>query len=294
MSHQARDPSPKASTCPRCKALNASHFSTCVRCGHALSTGAQLALNLSTHVDGEEMWGAKFIILLTVIIFAGQVWIGQMGSGQDALDALMSPTTVDALRFGALHAKLVLFEPWRLISAVFVHFGTWHMLANMFFLTWLGRVVEPAIGSTRFVLAYVVTGIAGFVLSMAYSMFVEKFGGGLTAGASGAVFGITGVVLGMLYRQKNPQWKRFAVQAVAFQLLIGIGINQARVGIMINNLAHVGGLIPGLLLGFAFATRQKSTREGARRELMLNLGALVAVVVCLAALALAQKSSVWR
>lgn len=303
MSHQARDTSRKTSICPRCRALNASHFATCIRCGHAFSTRAHLIQSLESHVDGDDMWGVKSIILLTVIVFAGQVWIGLRGliqGNHDALeaidivfDALLRPTIVDAVRFGALHARLVLHEPWRLVSAVFVHFGSLHLLANMFFLTWLGRVAEPAIGSARFVVAYVVTGIAGFVISTAYSMFVESFGGGLTAGASGAVFGVTGVVLGMLYRQKNPQWKRFAVQAVAFQLLVGLAINQARVGIMINNLAHIGGLIPGLLFGVVFATRAKSSRETSRTEFLLNMSALVGVVVCLATLVLAQRSPAW-
>ncbi len=290
MSDQARDPRPKTSTCPRCKALNANRFSTCVRCGHALSAGAKFTNSLGMYFDGEEMWGAKFIILLTSIIFAGQVWLAQRGSNAGPLDALMAPTTDDALRFGALKAEQVLEQPWRLLSAVFVHFGTLHLVANMFFLTWLGRVVEPAIGSARFVLAYVLTGLTGFVFSTAYSAFVESFGGGLTAGASGAVFGITGVVLGMLYRQKNPQWKKFAMQAVAFQLLVGIGINQARAGILINNVAHVGGLIPGLLLGVIFATRAKSTRVATRSEFILNISALVGLMVCLAALVMAQRS----
>jgi len=294
LSYEERSASRKTSTCPRCGALNGSGFGRCVRCGHALSSSAQILQQLGTRLDGDALWGSKALILITVLVFAGQVWIGQIQSGQNALVALMRPTTVDAIRFGALHSSIVLYEPWRLISAVFVHFGTWHLLGNLFFLTWLGRVAEPAIGSARFVIAYIVTGIAGFVASTAYSIFVESFGGGLTAGASGAVFGITGLVLGMLYRQKNPQWKSFAVQAVLFQLLIGFGINQANVGIMINNLAHVGGLVVGLMFGVAYATRSTTTRGPSRTELLLNIGALVGLLLCLTSLVLAQKSPIWR
>lgn len=289
-----QSPTRKSSPCPRCRALNGSGFDRCVRCGHPLSSSAQVLQQLSSRFDGDALWGSKVLILLTVVVFAGQVWIGQVRTGQGALDALMRPTTLDALRFGALHSSIVLSEPWRLLSAVFVHFGTWHLLGNLFFLTWLGRVAEPAIGSTRFVLAYVVTGIAGFVASTAYSVLFESFGGGLTAGASGAVFGITGLVLGMLYRQKNPQWKSFAVQAVLFQLLVGFAINQARVGIMINNLAHLGGLVVGLMFGVVFATRTTRTRETSRAEFWLNISALVGVLLCLASLVLAQKSPLWR
>lgn len=294
MSHSDQSASRKTSNCPRCGALNGSGFARCVRCGHGLSSGAQFLQQLGSHVEGEGLWGSKFLILITVLVFAGQVWIGQIRSGQGALAALMRPTTVDAVRFGALHSSIVVSEPWRLVSAVFVHFGTWHLLGNLFFLTWLGRVAEPAIGSARFVLTYVATGIAGFVASTTYSIFFESFGGGLTAGASGAVFGVTGLVLGMLYRQKNPQWKGFAVQAVLFQLLIGFGINQANVGIMINNLAHLGGLVVGLMFGAAYAVREKVTRGPTRSEFLLNSCALAGVLLCLVSLVLAQRSPLWR
>jgi ABC-type amino acid transport system permease subunit len=102
------------------------------------------------------------------------------------------------------------------------------------------------------------------------------------------------MVLAMLYRQKNRQWKGFAVQAVLFQLLIGFAINHSQVGIMINNLAHVGGLIVGLMFGVAFSTRTKSTRGPARSEFLLNVGALVALLACVVSLALAQRSPLWR
>ncbi len=293
MSQQVRDSARKTSPCPRCKALNGQDFTHCVRCGHALSSSAQVLQHLGTYFDGDGMWGSKFLILITVLVFAGQVWVGQMHSHQSGLSALMRPTTSDAVRFGALLSGTVLQEPWRLISAVFVHFGTWHLLSNMLFLTWLGRAAEPAIGSARFVTAYIVTGIAGFVASVGYGALFED-GGGLTAGASGAVFGVTGMVLGLLFRQKNPQWKTFAVQAVLFQLLVGFAINQSRVGILINNLAHLGGLVAGMLFGVAFATRKKSTREPSRTEFLLNVGALIGLLVCVGSLVLAQKSFLWR
>ncbi|HMY22010.1 MAG TPA: rhomboid family intramembrane serine protease, partial [Polyangium sp.] len=101
-------------------------------------------------------------------------------------------------------------------------------------------------------------------------------------------------VLGLLFRQKNPQWKTFAVQAVLFQLLVGFAINQSRVGILINNLAHLGGLVAGMLFGVAFATRKKSTREPSRTEFLLNVGALIGLLLCVGSLVLAQKSFLWR
>lgn len=294
MSHDTASSKRKSTTCPHCNALNGSGFDRCVRCGRALSTGAQVVQGLGTRFSGDDMMGSKVLILMTVSVFAGQIWDTMRHGDGDLIQVLLLPSQVNAVRFGGLHATLVLMEPWRLLSAVFPHFGLWHIFANMSFLTWLGRVAEPAIGTSRFVLAYLLTGITGFVLSIFYSIFFENFGGGVTAGASGAVFGITGLVLGLLLRQKNPLWKRFAVQAVLFQLLVGFVINRARGPIMINNLAHLGGVIPGLLIGLSLGASKNSTRGTSRTELLLNVGAVVGVLIAFGTLVLAQMSPVLR
>ena len=124
MSHEAQGR--KASKCARCGALNGAGFDQCVRCGQGLSRTGKLRERLGTYIDGDALWGSKSIIMLTVLVFAAQVYIGQVRSGQGPLEALMGPTTTNAIRFGALHSIIVATEPWRLLSAVFVHFGSWH------------------------------------------------------------------------------------------------------------------------------------------------------------------------
>ncbi len=248
---------------------------------------------ISDKPDPASLTASKLLISATVVVFALQVWIAQLQGGRGAIDALMRPTNVEAIRFGALHVSLLAREPWRLVSSVFLHFGALHLVGNMFFLAWLGRIAEPAVGPARFVMTYVSAGVLGFAASSAYTIFADAGSGGVTAGASGAVFGITGLVLGMLIRQKNPQWKRFAVQAVLFNVLLGLSINQARVGVMINNVAHFGGLASGLVWGFALAKPQRK-REPRGGDLPANLGAVACLAVCLVSLVLAQRSPVWK
>ena len=76
-------------------------------------------------------------------------------------------------------------------TSVFVHFGVIHLLMNLWALVSLARIAEPMLGAARFMIAYVVTGIFGFAVTIAWgTMFGQEVG--LTAGASGAVFGVMG------------------------------------------------------------------------------------------------------
>ena len=293
MDEEAGSKGARTRICGRCGALNGKQFDRCVRCGGALSTMTRSLERLGGRLDADGLWATKILIGATVLVFAAQIWVAQLRDGRGPIDALLRPSNVDAIRFGALHVALLLDEPWRLASAVFVHFGALHLVGNMFFLAWLGRIAEPAVGSARFVSTYVTAGILGFVASAAYTVFVDSGGGGVTAGASGAVFGIMGLVLGMLYRQKNPQWKRFALQAVLFNVLLGLSINQARVGVMINNIAHLGGLACGVGWGLLFATPARAA-AARRSDLWANLGAALGLFACLASLVLSQRSPTWK
>lgn len=281
--------------CERCGALNGAGFDRCVRCGHALSTVARSVDRLGARLDPEALLASKFVMGLTILVFAAQIYVALRTRGtEDVLSALLRPAPIDTLRFGALHALLVFAEPWRLVSAVFVHFGALHLLGNMFVFSWLGRIAEPAVGPARLVLTYVVSGVAGFVASMAYTFLFDPSGGGLTAGASGAVFGIMGLVVAMLYRQRNPQWKRFALQAVLLNVVLGFAINQARVGVLINNIAHLGGLGVGVLFGLYFAKRVSPSSRSGKSDLGLNVAAALGLLTCVASLVLAQLSPTWR
>ncbi len=180
------------------------------------------------------------------------------------------------------------FEPFRLLSAVFVHMGVLHFGMNMVTLGMLARAAEPAVGSARFAIAYVLTGLFGFGASAAWNLFVQPEVV-CTAGASGAVFGVMGLLLGWLLRRRDPRWKDLALQAVFCIVLFGFVVNASSTGVRINNAAHIGGLASGALLGLSYAGPARGRYEG-----VMNAGALASVLACLAALVLAQRSPVWR
>lgn len=134
-------------------------------------------------------------------------------------------------------------EIWRFITPIFLHIGILHLAFNSYALWIVGPQVEKLYGSARFLLLYVLTGVGGVAASYWYHPFSES------AGASGAIFGLFGVLLvfSIRYRKTIPA---FFSKALGKGILLTIGIN-LMIGYMIpqvDNSAHIGGLVTGALL----------------------------------------------
>ncbi|HEY0590890.1 MAG TPA: rhomboid family intramembrane serine protease [Thermoanaerobaculia bacterium] len=132
---------------------------------------------------------------------------------------------------------------WRLLAAMFLHIGLLHLALNLWALYQLGGVFEMLFGSTRFAVTYFVSGL---VASVASAMFTN----GLAAGASGAIFGILGALIVSIRRSprfRHAPWGRGLVQQLVFWAGINIVIGFTTPGI--DNAAHIGGFLAGLLLG---------------------------------------------
>jgi membrane associated rhomboid family serine protease len=157
-------------------------------------------------------------------------------------------TTNDAtlMAFGVKsNAEIDRGEVWRLLTPVFIHIGLLHLFFNSYALWMVGPQVEKLYGSARFVLLYALTGVAGVLGSYFYHPDV------VSAGASGAIFGLFGVlaVFGLKYRKTIPPFFKRAVGAgvlpvIAINLVIGFSIPA------IDNAAHISGLAAGGLLAF--------------------------------------------
>lgn len=135
-------------------------------------------------------------------------------------------------------------EYWRLITPVFLHAGIFHIFMNSYILYALGPNLEQAFGSVRFVLMYLAAGFLATSASFALPPEVRSLG------ASGAVFGMAGVLLIYLYRRRRST---FIAQYLR-SILVFIGINLV-FGFLwpgIDNVAHIGGLLGGIILGFGF------------------------------------------
>jgi rhomboid protease GluP len=131
-------------------------------------------------------------------------------------------------------------EYWRLASAIFVHFGFVHLFSNMLTLLVLGPPLAHLVGARRFFVIFLLSGIAGNLLSHEMTPTI-----GLKAGASGAIAGVLGALGGQALRPRPTRYKNWQVLgalAAVYGLLIGFGPGR-------DNTAHLGGFLAGLLLG---------------------------------------------
>jgi rhomboid protease GluP len=178
------------------------------------------------------------------------------------------------LNEGALIPALVAEgEAWRLVSSVFLHSGVVHLGFNMLSLYFLGSFVEEAFGRSRFLGLYLLSGVSG---GLAYLYF-----GGFNApavGASGAIFGLLGGVLGYALRRGTFSWQNPLIRQLlillALNLYLGFSIPN------ISNTAHLGGLAGGFAFGWLVApTVYSRKRLRAISPIAVVVGAEVLILV---------------
>jgi rhomboid protease GluP len=151
------------------------------------------------------------------------------------------------LNEGALVPALVAQgEAWRLLSSVFLHSGAVHLGFNMISLYFLGSFVEVAFGRARFLALYLLSGLAGGLAYLYFGDFNAP-----AVGASGAIFGLLGGILGYALRQGTFSWQNPLIRQLlillALNLYIGFSVPN------ISNTAHLGGLAGGFVFGWLIA-----------------------------------------
>ena len=176
-----------------------------------------------------------------------------------------NPTVSDLLRWGANCGPYVLIDHqwWRLITAAFVHAGPLHIATNMWCLWNLGLLGEPLLGAVGTVAVYLLTGIAGNLLSVAVHPGVANGPAGIVGvGASGAVFGLAGVLIMLLKSPLLPvppgelrQLRRSVIYFAVLNFVLGASSLFFSSFIQIDNMAHLGGFLCGLALGLPLVPR---------------------------------------
>jgi rhomboid protease GluP len=188
-----------------------------------------------------------------------------------------NPTPNQLLRWGADNGGLVLLggEWWRLTSSTFVHVGVIHLATNMWCLWNLGLLGEPLLGAAGTVLVYLLTGIAGNLLSIAVNPGLPGEPNGIVgAGASGAIFGLAGVLILLLKSKLLPvpefelkKLRRSVIYFAALNFVLGAGTMLIPSVIRIDQMAHLGGFLSGLAMGVPLVPRIGAPRaEFLRRQ----------------------------
>lgn len=144
---------------------------------------------------------------------------------------------------GASYTPAIIYdgEWYRLFTSMFMHFGLEHLLNNMLSLLVLGKYIEPLVGKIRFLVIYILSGLAGNVLSFLVEVYTEDYA--VSAGASGATFGLTGALLSLVL-MNHGRIGTITKQSVL--LMIAISLYSGFTSSGVDNLAHAGGLIAGV------------------------------------------------
>jgi rhomboid protease GluP len=206
-----------------------------------------------------------------------------------------TPTPDQLIHYGANNpARVLTGQWWRLLTATFVHIGIIHIATNMWCLWNLGLLGEPLIGPFGIIAVYVLTGVAGNLLSLAGNVLwphsVQDLILSVGAGASGAVFGIAGLLIVLLSNRRLPiPWtelarlRRSVVQFAGINLVIGLSTTLPLLGnfVRIDNSAHVGGFLCGLALGPGLVPKMTAGKDRylARQRVVFVLAAFVLSLV---------------
>lgn len=163
------------------------------------------------------------------------------------------------LEYGAMYEPYVIegHEYYRLLTSIFLHFGINHLLNNMVMLGALGFNLEPEIGKTRFLLIYFLSGLGGNIGSLLLNVLLGE--SVISAGASGAVFGLMGALLCVVIRKKG-HIGRLNKKKLLILIILSLYFGLTTAGI--DNAAHIGGLICGFILEiFLGVTKDKTEIE---------------------------------
>ena len=160
----------------------------------------------------------------------------------------------DMLSWGAnFKSSIISGEWWRLLTNIFLHGGLLHLVLNMYVLYFVGIFLEPRLSKTKFALIYLVTGI------LASITILWRHDGTISVGASGAIFGLYGVILSLLLTKKvilkdfSKPFLRSIVLYVAICLLLEFMGG--------DNVVHIAGLISGLIIGLVSIKRKPDGYE---------------------------------
>jgi membrane associated rhomboid family serine protease len=259
--------------CPACGTLVGATAGKCHQCGANMTFSfAAASKTLSRFMPQTSpvtyamlaiccvMYGLAFVITMKVS--------GGEGVGGGIMNLGGIANQVNGRIGESLPLRFNLVQPWRFVTAIFLHGGLLHIGFNMWVLMDIGPMVEELYGSARYLFLYVATGVVGYVLS--------SFVGHVSVGASGSLLGLIGVLLAATTGRKGMAAQ--ALRGALIRWLIYIAV----LGLLfsgIDNYAHFGGLASGYLLGRVMRDRTPADLSERRRADLLGWATGIAVAL---------------
>jgi membrane associated rhomboid family serine protease len=243
-------------TCPGCNKLTPADNPQCAHCGF----GSIEAVDAAQYQAASERRFLQALFtrsnpftMIFIGVNAGVFLLMCLAGGF----AVTSPDSAVLIAFGAKQNNLIAeqHQYWRLITPIFIHIGIIHLLLNNYALWIIGQEIERIYGSARFVTLYLITGVIGSIGSYTFNPQATS------AGASGAIFGLFGALAAFAfrYRKEIPEFlsreiKRRVLPIIAINLIFGFSVR------IVDNAAHIGGLLSGVALALAVPYKRPSER----------------------------------
>lgn len=191
------------------------------------------------------------LIAINILLFIGMYVFGNGSTDNWTL-----------LKFGANYPDLIKAgEYYRLITSAFLHIGFLHLLVNMYSLYIIGSQLEGFLGRLKYLFVYLGSAVFGNLMSI---LFFD----GISAGASGAIFGLLGSLLYFGYHYRvylGTVVKSQIIPLIVVNLIIGFSMSG------INNAAHIGGLVGGVLLSMMVGIKYKTTKSEQINGLIMTI-----------------------
>jgi rhomboid protease GluP len=253
--------------CPHCRAFITTSDKTCPYCNESVAPVANR--RSSGPILGGLVPHARFNTMMILLINFGLYIATSLYSMKAGRGGAMNIDGYTLIDFGAMFTPAIrMGQWWRLVTAGFLHGGLMHILMNSWALFDLGAIVEEMYGSSRMLVIYFVSNVAGFYVS---SMFKV----GPSAGASAALFGLIGcmIALGMRHRGTfgdsiRGMFTRWLIYGLLFSFLPGIDMA-----------AHVGGLIGGFGVGYLAG---EPRQEGSATEKVWRVASWFCILITVA------------
>jgi membrane associated rhomboid family serine protease len=207
----------------------------------------------------------EVLIAINVIVFVAETASGAPLGGGVAGNVLLK---------GALAGPFIAqnHEYWRILTAGFLHDGLLHILFNMVFLYFIGRILEPGIGKVNFTIVYFVSLLAGSFGALLFQPDVY------TVGASGACFGVLGALIVVARARGISIWQSGLGMTLLINLVFSLSIQGISIG------GHLGGLVAGLIMGWVIIEFGERRRLS---EVVLACGVILAVATVIGSIAVA-------
>jgi membrane associated rhomboid family serine protease len=264
---------PRPKICPACGSLVGISANRCHECGTSLVFSLPaIAKSLGGFISAEA---PVTYVLFVVNLLLFVVSVLATNKGSETLNLFGNTSSLITFQLGARQSFYILYfhEWWRMILAMFLHANLLHFGMNSMGLLDLGPRVEATYGSARFLFLYILTGFFGSVTGVIWNVYASG-GLGTGVGASGALCGLIGILLGATLGQQGRQARETRAQMTRMILyLVALGLLR-----FVDNAAHFGGLISGIICGKLFAERLPMNAKELKRAYFMGFFAGAVVI----------------